>query len=429
MTLNVTNEFELKSSAEQCLNDRNCRFCGTLLEDVVVDLGLSPLCENLVHLEDLNKPETFFPLKAFVCRDCWLVQVHEHVGGEEIFSHYPYFSSNSTSFLKHAEQYAEMITERLGLDESSQVIEIASNDGYLLKNFVANNIPALGIEPAANVAQEAIKKGIKVCIKFFGVQTAKEVAAEGTTADLMVANNVIAHVPDLNDFVGGFKVLLKPTGVVTVEIPHLLNTIELNQFDTIYQEHYCYFSLSTLRLVFEKHGMKVFDVEEVPTHGGSIRVYACHDDNDQREVSQNVIELCQREEDHGLTDMSTYQEFAKRVAEIKWSLVEFLTKARREGKRVAGYGAPGKANTLLNYCGIREDLLDYTVDRNTMKQKTFLPGTRIPVYEPDTIRETQPDYVLILPWNLKDEIMEQMSYIREWGGKFVVPIPELQIYE
>ena len=429
MSANLTHEVPLKTSAEQCLADRNCRFCGTLLEDVVVDLGLSPLCENLIQLDELNKPETFFPLKAFVCQDCWLVQVHEHVGGEEIFSHYAYHSSYSDSFLKHAADYVEMIIDRLGLDESNQVIEVASNDGYLLKNFVAKNIPALGIEPAANVAQKAIEKGIDVCVKFFGVDTAREVLESGKQADLLIANNVIAHVPDLNDFVGGFKVLLSPTGVFTVEIPHLLNTIELNQFDTIYQEHYCYFSLSTLQRVFAHHGLKVFDVQEVPTHGGSIRVFGCHDDNAQYSVSQNVTELCQREEDHGLSDMQTYVEFAQRVAEIKWDLVEFLTNARREGKSVAGYGAPGKANTLLNYCGVREDLLDYTVDRNTMKQDTFLPGTRIPVYDPELIKQTQPDYVLILPWNLKDEIVEQLSYIREWGGQFVVPIPELQVID
>lgn len=408
--------------------DHTCRFCRTPLEHLVVDLGLSPLCENVIQTEDLNRAESFYPLQAYVCHECWLIQVDEYVGGEDIFRHYAYFSSMSSSWLAHAASYAEMITQRLQLNENSQVVELASNDGYLLQNFLKKGIPCLGIEPATNVAQVAIDKGIPVVNKFFGVETAEGVVADGIRADLMVANNVLAHVPDLNDFVAGIQLLLADDGVLTVEFPHSLNMIELNQFDTIYQEHYCYLGMLPLCKVFEHHGMRIFDVEEISTHGGSLRIYVCQQGSD-RQVRPAVGEMLAREEQRGLKDVETYQAFARRVEETKYRLLEFLIQAKRDGHSVAGYGAPGKGNTLLNYCGIRDDLLSYTVDRNAMKQGTYLPGSRIPVYAPSKIEETRPDYVLILPWNLRDEITDQMACIREWGGKFVVPVPELEIIE
>jgi SAM-dependent methyltransferase len=355
------------------------------------------------------------------------VQVHEHVAGEEIFSHYAYFSSYSDSWLAHAATYVDMISERLNLNETSHVVEVASNDGYLLQNFVKKEIPCLGIEPAANVAQVAIDKGIPVDVNFFGVETAKRIASEGKSADLLIANNCLAHVPDLNDFVGGMKEILADGGIVNVEYPHLLNIIEQNHLDTIYQEHYCYHSLYTLEQVFAHHGMRIFDVEEISTHGGSLRIYVSHDNDDSKPVTAAVHEIRQREIDRGLTQLSTFHAFADRVKQTKWNLVEFLINARRDGKRVVGYGAPGKGNTMLNYCGIREDLLDFTVDRNPFKQDSFLVGSRIPVYAPEMIDEFKPDYVLIMPWNLRDEIVEQMKHIREWGGQFVVAIPELEV--
>jgi len=418
---------EIKPSAKMSPDQRGCRFCGQPLEHLVVDLGMSPLCQSQVEREDLNKPELFYPLRAYVCDRCWLVQVHEHVGGDDIFSHYAYFSSYSDSWLRHAAEYVEMITERLQLNADSHVVELASNDGYLLKHFVAKQIPCLGVEPAGNVAQVAKEQGIPVEVSFFGVETAKRLAAEGKRADLMLANNCLAHVPDLNDFVGGMKLLLASGGVLTVEYPHLLNIIEQNQFDTIYQEHYCYHSLLTLEKVFAHHGMKIFDVEEIPTHGGSLRIYVGHQEDAAKPVTAAVVEMRQREIDRGLTDLATFEAFAERVKETKWKLLEFLIEARRQGKRVVGYGAPGKGNTMLNYCGIREDLLDFTVDRNPFKQNSYLVGSRIPVYTPEAIDQMKPDYVLILPWNLRDEIVNQLSHIRRWGGQFVVAIPELEI--
>ncbi len=425
MTAETQSHTAAPHSAQSAM-EHVCRFCREPLQHLVVDLGLSPLCENVIEPENLQRAESFFPLQAYVCHKCWLIQVDEYVGGEDIFSHYAYFSSMSSSWLAHAANYAGMITERLQLDANSQVVELASNDGYLLKNFLQKGIPCLGIEPATNVAQVAIDQGIPVVNQFFGVETAQTVVADGIRADLMIANNVLAHVPDLNDFVAGIQVLLADEGVLTVEFPHSLNMIELNQFDTIYQEHYCYLGLIPLCQVFEHHGMRIFDVEEIPTHGGSLRIYVCQQTSD-RDVSDAVREILQREEDRGLTQIATYQAFARRVEETKYRLLEFLIQAKRAGKHVAGYGAPGKGNTLLNYCGIREDLLSYTVDRNPMKQGTYLPGSRIPVYAPSKIQETRPDYVLILPWNLRDEIAAQMEGIREWGGQFVVPVPELEI--
>jgi len=426
-TLQDSTALRLKTSGEMSTDQRGCRFCGEPLEHIVVDLGLSPLCETLTHRDQLNKPEVFYPLRVYVCGHCWLVQVHEHVGGEEIFSDYAYFSSYSSTWLDHAAKYADMITDRLSLDAGSLVIELASNDGYLLKNFVAKQIPCLGIEPAANVAQVAIDMGIPVDVSFFGVETAKRLVSEGKRADLLIGNNCLAHVPDLNDFVGGMKIVLADDGVITIEFPNLLNTLRENQFDTIYQEHYCYHSVFTLEKVFAHHGMRLFDVEHIPTHGGSLRIYVAHDDDANKPVTAAVVEQRRQEIDGGLTDLATFQAFAQRVKETKWRLLEFLIAARREGKQVVGYGAPGKGNTMLNYCGIREDLIDFTVDRNPIKQGAYLVGSRIPIHAPEMIDQVKPDYVLILPWNLRDEIVHQLAHIRDWGGQFVVAIPELEI--
>ena len=416
-----------KSSAEVSTDHRGCRFCAAPLVHLVVDLGMSPLCESQVTREALNTHELFYPLRAYVCDRCWLVQVHAHVAGEDIFSHYAYFSSFSTSWLAHASRYADMITARLGLSARSLVVEVASNDGYLLKNFVAKQIPCVGIEPAANVAQVAIDAHIPVEVAFFGVETARRVVAERGQADLVIGNNCLAHVPDLNDFVAGMKLLLGPGGVITIEYPHLLNLIEQNQFDTIYQEHYCYHSLLTVEQVCAHHRLRLFDVEEIPTHGGSLRIYVSHVDDPSTPVTAAVDEVRTREVDGGLTDLATFRAFAERVTETKWRLLEFLIAARRQRRLVVGYGAPGKGNTMLNYCGIREDLLAFTVNRNPVRQNVFLVGSRIPVYAPEAIDEVKPDYVLILPWNLRDEIVSQLAHIRDWGGQFVVAIPELEV--
>ena len=406
-----------------------CRFCGTALEHSFADLGKSPLCENFLTAEQLSEPELFYPLHAFVCGECFLVQVEEYVSGTDIFGgEYAYFSSYSDSWLAHAAAYADAIAKRLDLGPDSMVVEIASNDGYLLKNFVAKGIPVLGIEPADNVAAVAREKGVNTKVRFFGVETGKALAADGVRADLMCANNVIAHVPDLNDFVGGFQHVLKPDGTLTVEFPHLVNIVEGNHFDTIYQEHYCYHSLSTLSQVFEHHNMTVFDVEEIPTHGGSLRIYVRHTADDTRPVSDAVKRILKQEADKGYRDLEVYRAFAERVRETKRAFLDFLIEANRAGKQVVGYGAPGKANTLLNYCGVRTDMMAYTVDRNPYKHGKYLPGTHVPVHAPDMIDRTKPDYIVILPWNLRDEIAEQLSYTREWGAKLVVPIPELEVF-
>lgn len=414
------------STASETL--RPCRFCGSMKQHSFVNLGASPLCETFLTRDELNHVEPFYPLHAFVCEECFLVQVHEHVNGETIFGgEYAYFSSFSDTWLAHAKAYAEMITKRLKLDKSSLVMEVASNDGYLLKNFVAAGIPVQGIEPAENCAATAIELGVPTLVKYFGVSVSKELAEQGTRADLLIGNNVLAHVPDLNDFVAGLSILLADDGVLTMEFPHLVTTIEGNQFDTIYQEHYCYFSLTTVKQVFAHHGLTVFDVDRLTTHGGSLRVYARQTNDETKPVSPNVGEVLQDETSRGYTNIETYLDFDGKVREVKRNLLEFLIQTKREGKKVAGYGAPGKGNTLLNYCGIREDFVDYTVDRNPYKHGKFLPGSHIPVLAPEKIAETKPDYVLILPWNLKDEIMNQLEYVREWGAKFVVPIPELTV--
>lgn len=405
-----------------------CRFCASTRLHEVVDLGMQPLCENFLTHDQIHAMEPFYPLKALVCEDCFLVQVEEFVSGREIFcGEYAYFSSYSESWLRHARRYVEMITQRLGLCERSLVVELASNDGYLLQNFVQRNIPCLGIEPADNVAAAAQQKGVPTRVLYFGTEVARQLRAEGIQPDLMIANNVLAHVPDLNDFVAGIKLLLGPAGVLTVEFPSAVNMIELNQFDTIYQEHYCYFSFTTVEKIFAAHGITLFDVEAIPTHGGSLRIYGRHADDTSKPVQPAVEALRRRECEAGYTTVEKYTGYAQQVAEVKRQLLEFLISARRQGKHIAGYGAPGKGNTLLNYCGIRQDFLDYVVDRNPYKHHKFLPGTHIPVYPPEKIAQTKPDYVLILPWNLKDEITQQLQYVRDWGAKFVVPIPELTV--
>jgi hypothetical protein len=372
--------------------------------------------------------EPFYPLHTHVCENCFLVQLQQYVSPENIFTEYAYFSSYSDSWLQHAKTYTDLIVERFDIGAQSQVVELASNDGYLLQYFMKRGIPVLGIEPAANVANEAIKKGIPTIVKFFGTKTAQELSTKGNKADLLLGNNVLAQVPDLNDFVAGMKIVLKPRGVITIEFPHLMRLMDENQFDTIYHEHFSYFSFTTVEKVFAMHGLTIFDVEELPTHGGSLRIYARHNENTKELVTQRVTDLKAREEAAGFTRLKTYLCFGKRVEETKRHLLNFLIKAKRERKSLVGYGAPGKGNTLLNYCGIRTDFIDYTVDRNPYKHGKYTPGTHIPIYDPDKIRETKPDYIFILPWNLKTEIMEQLAYARDWGAQFVVPIPAVKVY-
>jgi 2-polyprenyl-3-methyl-5-hydroxy-6-metoxy-1,4-benzoquinol methylase len=410
------------------INQGSCRFCGAKLQHTFVDLGMSPPCESYRKLEQLNEMEPFYPLHVYVCENCLLVQLQEYISPENIFSDYAYFSSYSDSWLQHAKNYTEMAVKRFNLNKQSQVVEIASNDGYLLQYFVANGIPVLGIEPAANIAEVAMQKGIPTIVKFFGEETAKEQVAKAKQADLLIGNNVLAHVPDLNDFVKGMKILLKPQGVITMEFPHLMRLMEENQFDTIYHEHFSYFSFINVDRVFNAHGLTIFDVEELPTHGGSLRIFARHTEDDSKLISQQVKKLKAKEEAAGFTRLDHYFSFGEQVKNTKQKLLSFLIEAKQNGKSIVGYGAPGKGNTLLNYCGIRTDFLDYTVDRSPYKQGQFLPGTHIPIFHPEKIQETKPDYVLILPWNLKEEIMRQMADIRDWGGQFVVPIPEVKLY-
>jgi hypothetical protein len=405
-----------------------CRFCGAALTFTVVDLGMSPLCESYVSAEHVNQMEPFYPLHVYVCEQCFLVQLEAYVSREDIFTEYAYFSSYSTTWLNHAQAYTEKMIERFGLDASSHVVEVASNDGYLLQYFVQKNIPVLGIEPAANVAVAAEKVGVPTLVEFFGRDCAHRLAAQGKQADLIAGNNVLAQVPDINDFVGGLKILLKPQGVITIEFPHLMRLVAENQFDTIYHEHFSYFSFITAEKIFAAHSMTLFDVEELPTHGGSLRIYARHTEDETKPVTGRALELRAREEQAGIMDLAYYAGFDEQVKETKRKLLEFLIEAKRAGKKIVGYGAPGKGNTLLNYCGIRTDFLDFTVDRNPYKQGKFLPGTHIPIYHPDRVREARPDYLFILPWNFKEEIMVQNAFIREWGGQFVAPIPEVKVY-
>jgi 2-polyprenyl-3-methyl-5-hydroxy-6-metoxy-1,4-benzoquinol methylase len=404
-----------------------CRFCGGSLEHVFADLGVSPLANSYVSAEHRGAPQTFLPLCARVCSTCFLVQLQEHEGTPDVlFSDYAYFSSYSTTWLRHMQQYAAAMVERFDLGQASTVVEVASNDGYLLKFFVEANVPVLGIEPAANVAAVAEADGIPTVVEFFGRATAARL--RGThSADLLIGNNVLAHVPDINDFVGGLNALLKPSGTITMEFPHLMRLVEETQFDTIYHEHFSYFSLSAVDRIFTAHALQVFDVEEVLNHGGSLRIYARHLDNHAEPVQESVKELLAREEAAGYGDIALYLQFAERVKQTKRSILSFFIEAKEQGLAIAGYGAPAKGNTLLNYCGIGTDFIDYTVDRNPHKQGHFLPGSGIPIMAPEEIERTRPDYLFILPWNLKDEIVDQMQVIREWGGKFVVRSPELAI--
>ena len=406
----------------------HCRFCAAVLRHTFVDLGMSPLAESWVKPADANKMEPFYPLHVYVCERCFLVQLEEFESPDHIFSDYAYFSSYSESWLRHAKTYTEMAVQRFHLDRDSQVIEIASNDGYLLRNFVDKQIPTLGIEPAANVAKVAVEKGIPTLVKFFGEKTAREVVSDGRQADLIIGNNVLAHVPDLNDFVKGLKILLKPGGTITMEFPHLLQLIGKNEFDTIYHEHFSYLSFITVEKVFAAHGLALYDVEELMSHGGSLRIYARHVEDSSKPMSQRAIELKAREEAAGFTKLESYLTFTEKVQETKRKLLEFLIGAKRAGKSVVAYGAAAKGVTLLNYCGVRSDFIDYAVDVSPHKQGHFMPGVRIPIFHPDRIQETRPDYVLILPWNLKDEIIRQMAGIGEWGGEFVVPIPAVMFY-
>ena len=407
-----------------------CRFCGAPLVHVMCDLGMSPLANSYVKFEDAQKAEKLYPLKVWVCDRCLLSQLEEFESPETIFSEYLYFSSFSTTWVEHARCYCEMMTERFGLNGASQIIEIASNDGYLLQHFKAKGIPVLGVEPAANVARVAWEqKRIPSVVKFFGVQTAKELVADGKSADLLLGNNVLAHVPDINDFVGGLKIALKPTGVITFEFPHLLRLMEQNQFDTVYHEHFSYLSFLAVEKIFSHHGLTLFDVEEIGTHGGSLRIFGRQNENgsEAAAVTNRVAKMKEKEESFGLQKMETYDAFDAKVKTTKRKLLEFLIAAKGEGKKVVAYGAAAKGVTLVNYCGIGADLVDYVVDKSPYKQNRFMPGVRIPIYGPEKIFETKPDYVLILPWNLKKEISDEMAKVREWGGKFVVPIPEVRV--
>lgn len=407
---------------------RLCRFCAEPLVHSFADLGMSPLANSYLPPDKLSCMESFYPLHAYVCSNCYLVQLEQFESPQHIFSDYAYFSSYSDSWLRHAKSYVDNISRRYDIDASWLIVEIASNDGYLLQYFKEKNIPVLGIEPAQNVAMVAQEKNIPTVSKFFGVETAAELVAAGKQADLLIGNNVLAHVPDLNDFVSGLKILLKPHGLITLEFPHLMKLIEENQFDTIYHEHFSYFSFITVEKVLKSHGLVPFDVEELQTHGGSLRIYVKHDIDNTKPITKNVHGLRETERLAGLTRLETYAEFAEKVRQTKRKLLAFLIEAKREGHSIVGYGAPAKGNTLLNYCGIRADFLDYTVDASPHKQNQYLPGIHLPIYAPDKIAETKPDYLLILPWNLREEIMDKMAHIREWGGRFVVPIPELRVY-
>jgi SAM-dependent methyltransferase len=406
-----------------------CRFCKTVLEHTFVDLGMFPLSNAYLREEQLNCMEPFYPLHARVCRKCFLVQLEEFKSPEEIFSEYAYFSSCSDTWLNHAREYAERSTSRFELNRDSLVVEIASNDGYLLQYFQAKGVPVLGVEPARNIASVAEKKGIRTIAKFFGAGTAQELVASGHSADLIIANNVVPHVPDLRDFISGLKRLLKPHGTIAIEVPHLLRLMQGRQFDTIYHEHFSYFSFCTAKDVLQQCGLTVYDVDEIPKHGGSLRIYACHAGNNSKQIEATVPRLESREIAAGFRDLATYSSFAGQVRETKQALLEFLISAKRAGKSIAAYGAPAKGNTLLNYCGVGKDFLDYTVDISPHKQNLFLPGTHIPIYHPDMLRRTRPDFVLILPWNLRSEILQQHGYVREWGGQFAIPVPIVEVIE
>ncbi len=408
-----------------------CRHCKTELSHVFVDLINCPPSNDMLKPEQLNEPEVYYPLKIFTCHNCLLVQVDEMRKADSIFnSEYTYFSSFSTSWLAHAKKYVDMMVNRFGFNQSSQVIEIASNDGYLLQYFKEHNVPVLGVDPTANTAEVAISKGIPTIIDFFGADFAqKKLVDKKIKADLILGNNVLAHVPDINDFVKGVKIALKDTGVVTFEFPHLMRLVEECQFDTIYHEHFSYLSFTVVKRIFESQGLEMFDVQELPTHGGSLRIFAKHIQDKSKAISPNVADLLKREEAAGMKQLSYYNNFQQRVEDIKYAVWEFLIKAHKEGKKIIGYGAAAKGNTLLNYCGVRgTDLINFVVDASPHKQNLLLPASHIPVRDLNSIAEYKPDYVIILPWNLKKEIGEQLKYIREWGGKFVTFIPELSVF-
>ena len=404
-----------------------CRFCDAPLVHTFVDLGTSPLCQTLVDPDALDRSEEFFPLHVRVCDRCFLVQLPEYVSPARIFTEYAYFSSYVDTLVESARNYCEMVTARFGIGRASRVVEIASNDGYLLQHFVAKGIPVLGVEPAANVAATAVGKGIPTTVRFFGTETARAILAERGAADLLLGNNVLAHVPRLNDFVAGLQILLARNGVVTMEFPHLLRLMERNQFDTIYHEHFSYLSFASVERVFAAHALRLFDVEEISNHGGSLRIYACHADDAGKPTGPRVDALRSAEHAAGFADIGHYSSFAEKVQATKWQLLDALIRIKRAGKRVVGYGAPGKSVTLLNFCGIRTDFLDYCVDRNPYKQGKYLAGVRIPIHAPEKIRDTRPDYLLILPWNIREEVMAHTAYIREWGGQWIVPIPAVEV--
>src|SRR5215467_11671161 len=426
-TADQSNEI-LSKKRTSSKNHSACRFCGAALEHTFVDLGASPLAQSFLSQEQLSQMEPFYPLHVYVCGECFLVQLQEFVAPENIFSDYLYFASYSDSWLAHAKAYTDLMVQRFTINEKSLVVEIASNDGYLLQYFVEKKVPVLGVEPAANVAAVAVQKGIPSLVKFFNSDAARELVAKGQQADLLLGNNVLAHVPDINNFVAGMKILLKPQGVITMEFPHLMRLMAENQFDTIYHEHFSYFSFLAVEKIFSRHGLTLFDVQELPTHGGSLRIFARHTEDASKPVGPRATELRSREESSGFHQLETYSRFAEQVKETKRKLLEFLIYAKQSGKKIAAYGAAAKGNTLLNYCGVRTDFIDYVVDRSPYKQDKLLPGVRIPIYAPEHIRETRPDYLVILPWNLKDEIIKNNAYIREWGGQFVVPIPEVKVY-
>lgn len=407
---------------------QKCRFCSQELNHSFINLGVSPLANDYLAPHQLNLAEKFYPLHTYVCSNCWLVQLEEFEPPSEIFSDdYAYFSSYSDSWLRHAKTYTAKMINRFSLNPGKQVIEIASNDGYLLQFFLKNNIPVLGVEPVATIARVAEAKGIPTLVQFFGVATAEAMVAAGQQADLLLGNNVLAHVPDLNDFVAGLKLVLKPSGVLTMEFPHLLQLVQQSQFDTIYHEHFCYFSLLAVEKIFATHGLMLFDVEELPTHGGSLRIYAQHDRIAPYPLSDRVHQLQEKEQQAGLDQLETYTQFNQQAQKLKYQLLKLLIDLKSQGQQIVGYGAAAKGNTLLNYCGIGTDFLDYVCDRNPHKQEKFLPGTHIPIYPPEKLQESRPDYVLILPWNIKEEVMEQTSFVRGWGGKFIVPIPQTTV--
>jgi hypothetical protein len=409
------------------MNQTLCRFCQQPLKLTFVDLGISPLANSFIPQTGIDQKEIFYPLHVYICESCLLVQLPALHKPEEIFDEYLYFSSFSDSWLRHAQEFSTMAIERFNLGQESKIIEIASNDGYLLKFFKEKNIPVLGIEPARNVAQAATEAGIPTIVKYFGTKTAETLRSENSCADLLIGNNVLAHVPDLNDFVRGMKIILKKQGTITMEFPHLMQLMLENQFDTIYHEHFSYFSFLTVCSVFRAHGLDIYDVQEIPTHGGSLRIYAKHSEDDSKTVTDRVIELLKKETAAGFDTISRYVSYAEQVKETKRAILSFFIQIKRNGKSIVAYGAPAKGNTLLNYCGIGRDFIDYVVDRSPHKQGHYLPGTLIPILHPDKIKETKPDFIFILPWNLKNEIIQQLSYIRSWGASFVVGIPSVQV--